>query len=235
MLHVTLLRPSCLVLAHAVLQIENGIALLTGLIFCRSIDQSMTPLARGLSIVVDAANLSVSHTLLRTVVVTLRTFRNLYAASFAVAAEECLGGRVDEIHTTDIHEVIMKAHRERVGDSIPCSIATALHIIFLAADIDDDTCSVIGAKTEVCPTLLVNLRELVARNRCLGDEGIGRNGDRQFLGINSKERCQQYECYQECLLVHCIISLLWLKSISSYQGRWNSCRRTPRRCRTWCA
>ena len=77
------------------LQVEHGIALLGILrqfIFCRRIDQCMTPFAelRVGTMVVDAADLSVGDALLWTVVISLGTLGNLDAARFAVAAEEGL-------------------------------------------------------------------------------------------------------------------------------------------------
>ena len=108
-LHAALLRPSSLVLAHAVLQVEHRIALLALLILGRRIHQRMAPLGCRRGIIADAAHLSMGYALLRTVIVTLPPFGNLYATSLTTAAEEGLRGRVNDVRATYIDKVIVEA------------------------------------------------------------------------------------------------------------------------------
>ena len=92
-LHLSLQRPAGLALAHTMLQVEHRIALLEALlliVLSRCIDHGMTPLALFLTIVIDAANTSGGHTLLRTVVVALWSLRHLETTSLTVCTEEGL-------------------------------------------------------------------------------------------------------------------------------------------------
>ena len=171
-LHAALLAPTRLILAHTVLQVEHRILLLALLVFCGRIDHGMAPFVAGVGIVVDAAHLSVGNALLRTVVIAFATLGNLNAACFAVAAEEGLGGGVDEVDTIDIHEIVVEARHKRVGDSHEVAFAIGLHVIFLAADVDNDLTGIGGCNAEIGTAFLVNLRELIARNGGLGNEGI---------------------------------------------------------------
>ena len=124
-LHVALLRPSCLVLAHAMLQVEHGVALLgvlLRLILCGSVNHGVAPFLLFLAVIVDAAHLSGGHSLLRTVVVALGSLGNLDTASLAVAAEEGLGGRVDEVHTANVHEIVVETNHQGISHSSPTSL-----------------------------------------------------------------------------------------------------------------
>ncbi len=178
MLHVPLLAPARLVLTHAVLQVEHGVALLRvllQLILGRRVDHRVAPLLRRGGIVVQAAHLSGCHALLRTVVVTLRALWYLDAASLAVTAEEGLCGWVDEVHASDIHEVVVEAGHQWIGDGHPAALAVGLHVVLLAADIQHHLASLWGLDAEVGATLLVHLRKFIAWYGGLCQNGIGRH------------------------------------------------------------
>ena len=162
------------------LQVKYGIALLALLVVGRRIDHGVTPGALLLAVVVDAAHLSVGYALLRTVIVTLRAFGNLDAASLTVATEEGLCAWVDEPHAVDFHKIVVEAHGQRVGDGHEVSFAIGLHVVLLAADIDNDFAGLWSLDAEVGASLLVNLREVVAGHGGLGDERIG--GHLNLLG-----------------------------------------------------
>ena len=178
-LHLALIHPTGLALAHAVLQVEHGVALLALLILGGGIDQGVAPdtcFVYTLGIVdgrvVDAAHTAVGDALLRTVVVALGTLRHLQTARFAVAAEEGLAGGIDEVHALDVHEVIVEAHGQRIGDCHEAVLAVGLHVILLAADIYDDFLGLGCMNAEVGAALLVHLGEGVAGDGGLGCDGI---------------------------------------------------------------
>ncbi len=177
-LHVALFAPTRLVLAHTVLQVEHWVAFLAvGLqvIFCRRVDHGMAPRLLFVAVVVEAAHLTGGHTLLWAVVVAFRTFGHFYAARLAAAAEESLRSRVDEVDAAYVHKVVVEAHHERVRHGSPTALAVALHVIFLAADVEHHTGGIGRFHIEIAAALLVDLRELVARHGRLGDEGVGRH------------------------------------------------------------
>ena len=162
------------------LQVEHGIALLGvlgQLILGRRVDQGVAPLAKlGVgAMVVDAAHLTVRNALLRTVVVALGAFGHLKAASLTVAAEVGLRGGIDEVHAVDVHEIIVETYGQRVGNSHEGTLSVGLHVVLLAADVDNDLAGLRSLDAEVGPALLVNLRELIAGNGVLHSHGIGRH------------------------------------------------------------
>ena len=121
------------------LQVEHGVAPLDVLLLVVAgggVDHGVAPLTGGRGIIVDAAHLSVVDALLRTVVVALGALGYLNAASLTVTAEEGLGGGVDEVDTADVHEIVMEAHHQRVGDGTPYAVLVTPHVVFLAADVD---------------------------------------------------------------------------------------------------
>ena len=176
------------------LQVEHGVALLGVLhilVLSGGIDQGVTPLAcsrltvsryglmavlgRVLAPIVDAAHLTMSDALLRTIVVAFRPLRNLDATRLAVTTEESLRGWVDEVDTVDVHEVVVEAHGQRVGDSHEVALSLGLHLVFLVADVDNDFLGLGRIDAEVGTALLVDLGELVARDGGLSDDGVGRH------------------------------------------------------------
>ena len=116
-----------------------------------------------------------SDALLWTVVVALRTFGNFQATGLAVATEVGLTGRIDEVHTINIHEVIVEANRQRIGHSHEATLTVGLHVVLLTADIYNDLLGLWSLNAEVGTTLLVNLRELIARDGILYSHCISRN------------------------------------------------------------
>ena len=74
----------------------------------------------------------------------------------------------------------MESHGQRVGDGHETTLTVGLHVIFLAADIDDDLAGLWSLDAEIGTALLVNFREFVAGNSSLSGDGIG--GDLYALG-----------------------------------------------------
>ena len=72
--------------------------------------------------------LAVSDVLMRTVVVALGAFGDLYAARLPAAAEECLGGWVDEVVAADVDEIVVEPYGQRVGDGHPAALAVGRHL-----------------------------------------------------------------------------------------------------------
>ena len=176
-LHISLLAPSCLILAHTMLQVEHRIAFLLELlqlILCRCIDHGMAPSLLLVAEVVDAAHLTVRNTLLRTVVVTFAALGNLNTTCLAVTAEERLRSRIDEVHATDIHEIVVEALYQRIGDSHPATLTVVLHIILLVTDVEHHLLGIRSVQVEIATTLRIELGELVTRNSCRSDERISR-------------------------------------------------------------
>ena len=182
-LHVALSAPACLVLTHAMLQVEHGVLLFALLIFSRCIDHGVTPLVGGVGKVVDAAYLSVGDAELRAVVVALRSFGNLNAAGLAVASEERVGVRVDDVDTTYINKVIVEANYQGVGHGTPDTRLVLAHVILLAADIYLYLIGCRGVDTEVVATLTVYLRKFLSGNSSSCCESIGRYVKRRMYGI----------------------------------------------------
>ena len=179
-LHLSLQGPTGLAFAHTMLQIEHRIALLEALlliVLSRGIDHCMTPGLLLVAVVVDAAYTTSGHTLLWTVVVALRTLRHLETTSLTVRSEEGLRSGIDEVHAVDIHEVIVEAHGQRICHSHEDTIALRLHLILLAADVDDNLLGLRRIDTEVGTTLRVYLGEVVARNGVLTRHSISRHVD----------------------------------------------------------
>lgn len=110
--------------------------------------------------------------LLWTVVITFGTLGNLNGTCLPVATEERLGGRVDDIHSTDIDKVIVESYHQRVGDGTPDTLLVTAHIIFLATDIHDDTIGCRRIHTEISTALFVDFGELVTWHRCLCRDSI---------------------------------------------------------------
>ena len=175
MLHAALLAPASLILTHTVLQVKNGVFLLTLLIFGGRIDHGVAPLMGSVGIIVDAAHLSVDYALLWTVVVALFTLRNLDTTSLTIATEEGLGSRVDEADTIGLHEIVVESRNQRVGDSHEVTLAIGLHGIFLTTDVDNHLAGFRSRYAEIGTTFLVDLGEFIARNGGLSDKGIGRD------------------------------------------------------------
>ena len=69
----------------------------------------------------------------------------------------------------------MESHGQGVGDGHETTLTVGLHVIFLAADIDDDLAGLWSLDAEIGTALLVNLREFVAGNGSLCGDGIGGN------------------------------------------------------------
>ena len=69
----------------------------------------------------------------------------------------------------------MESHGQRVGDGHEAALAVGLHVIFLAADVDDDLAGLWSLDAEIGAALLVNFREFVAGNGGLCGDGIGGN------------------------------------------------------------
>ena len=155
-LHVSLLAPAGLILTHTMLQIEHRVALLDvllGIIASGGIDHGVAPCLLLITEVVYAAHLSMLNTLLRTIVVAFGSFRNLEATSLTVTAEEGLCGRIDEVHTTDIHEIIVEAFHQRISNSHPATFAVRLHVVFLVADIKHYLLCIRSTQIEIAATL----------------------------------------------------------------------------------
>ena len=196
MLHVSLVAPTGLAFTHTVLQVEHGVALL-GVLFILSgrIDHGVAPLLLLVAVVEDAAHAASGNTLLGTVVVALGTLGDLDAARLAVTTEEGLRGGIDEVHAIDVHEIVMEAHGQGIGDSHPASLAVGLHVVLLVADIDNHLTGLRGLDAEIGAPFLIDLREFVARNGGLCDEGIGRylnplgHLDIWPLGLVAEEAC----------------------------------------------
>ena len=89
----------------------------------------------------------------------------------------------------------MEAHGQRIGDCHEAALAVGLHVVLLAAHVDDDLTSLGSLNAEVGTTLLVDLREVVARHGGLCNEGIGRHFnllghvDVRTLGFIAEEAC----------------------------------------------
>ena len=71
----------------------------------------------------------------------------------------------------------MESYGQGVGDGHKTTLAVGLHVIFLAANVDNDLAGLRGIDAEIGTALLVNLRELIARNGSLGSDGIFGNLD----------------------------------------------------------
>ena len=110
--------------------------------------------------------------LLRTVVVALGALGYLNAASLTVTAEEGLGGGVDEVDASDIDEIVVEAHHQRVGDSHPAALAVGLHVVFLPTDVEHHLAGLGSHHTEIGAAVFAYLRELVAWDGGLGEDGI---------------------------------------------------------------
>ena len=174
-LHVALTAPARLVLAHAVLQVQDGVLLLALLVLGRRVNHRMTPLTGALCKVIDAAYLTCRDVSLRTIVVAFRAFGNLDAARLAAASEEGFCGGVNEADAVHLHEVVVEAHDKRVGDCHEAALAVGLHLVLLVADIDDDLASLRCLDAEVGTPFLVHLREVVAGHGGLAGESVSRH------------------------------------------------------------
>ena len=113
------------------------------------------------------------NALLRTIVVAFRTLGYLETTSLAVASKVGFRGRIDEIHAVNIHEIIVEANRQRIGNSHETTLTIGFHVILLTANIDDNLASFRSLNTEIGTALLVNLREFVAGNSVLNSYCIG--------------------------------------------------------------
>ena len=67
----------------------------------------------------------------------------------------------------------MEAYGQRIGDSHEVTLAVGLHLVFLAADINDDLAGFGSCNAEIGTAFLVNFRKFIARNGGLSDESIG--------------------------------------------------------------
>ena len=220
-LHVSLLAPAGLILTHTMLQIEHRVALLDvllGIIASGGIDHGVAPCLLLITEVVDAAHLSVLNTLLWTIVVTFWSFRNLEATSLTVTAEEGLCSRIDEVHTTDIHEIIVEALHQRISNSHPATFAIRLHVVFLVADIQHYLLCIRSTQVEIAATLRVDLREVVTGNGGLGNLCIGRNNDflawhLRTLGFEAQETGNGLAIAAAQLTIACSIEVQTVRTV----------------------
>ena len=71
----------------------------------------------------------------------------------------------------------METYGQGIGNGHEAALAVALHVVFLVADVDDDLAGLWSLDIEVGTMLLVDFRELIARNCGLGDESVSRYFD----------------------------------------------------------
>ena len=177
------------------LQVKDGVLLLAFLIFSRRIDHRMTPGLLCIAVVIDAAHLTSRNALLRTIIITLLTLRNLDATSLAVASEEGLCGWIYEADAIHLHKVVVETHGQRIGDSHESTFAVGLHIILLIAHIHNDLTSLWSLDAEISATLFIHLGEFIAWHSGLSDEGVFRHLnslghiDMRTSGLIPKETC----------------------------------------------
>ena len=115
------------------------------------------------------------YALLWTIVVALGTLGHLKTSGLTVRTKVGLAGRIHEVHTINIHEIVVEANRQRIGNSHEATTTVWLHIIFLAADIHNDLLGLWCVDAEISTALLVNLGELIAGNGILDSHSIGRD------------------------------------------------------------
>ena len=175
MLHVSLFAPSGLIFTHAMLQVKHWIFLLSLLIVCRSINHCMAPLVGRLGKIIQATHLSLGHTLLRTIIVTLIAFRNLDTTRLTVTTEEGLCCGINKTDTIDFHEIVVESRNQRISNCHPVTLSIGLHIIFLSTDINDHLTGFRSRNAEISSMLFVHLRELIARDCRLSNNSINRN------------------------------------------------------------
>ena len=172
MLHVSLFTPSCLILAHSMLQVKYWIVFLSLFVLRRGIYHGMPPFLSCIGIVVDRTNLPVLDSLLWAIVVSLSPLGNLYTTSLTVAPEECLCGGVDDIYPPNIDKIIMESYHQGIGDSTPDSFLVTTHVIFLTTDIYDYTTGKRCIQTEIGTALFVNFWEVISWNGGLSGHSI---------------------------------------------------------------
>ena len=115
------------------------------------------------------------NALLWTIIVALRPLRNLKTTCLTVTTEISLRCRIDEVYTFDIHEIIVEANGQRIGNGHETALTIRLHIILLTADIYYHLTSLRSIDAEISTTLTVNLWELISRDGILYSYSISRN------------------------------------------------------------
>ena len=115
------------------------------------------------------------HIGLWAVVVAFAAFGHLYAAALAMATKECVCCRVCCRHAVHDDEIVVEAHNKRVGDSTPASLLVAAHVVFATADVHLHGACLRRIDAEVCSSLAVHAREVIAVDGSLRQYGIFRH------------------------------------------------------------
>ena len=123
----------------------------------------------------------------------------------------------------------MEPTYERIGNSHPAPLSVRLHIIFLAADVEHHLTGLRSLDTEICTSLLVHLRELIAGNGCLCDKGILRNFyllwhlDIRTLRLIAEESCYSLTITATQLTIACRIEMQTIRTVATVIRRDHLC------------
>ena len=112
-IHVALVDPAVLVLAHAMEEVEDGVALAALLIAGGDVDVDVAVGAVDLGVVVQGADLAVGDILVEAVVIAFGALGDFDAAGVGGVAEEGHAVRVGQPRPVHIHEVVVEAHDQR--------------------------------------------------------------------------------------------------------------------------
>lgn len=157
--HEALLMPSTLILAHTMLQIENGVLLIgIGLVFSGGIDVTSSGLALHAGEVLTFSHLSMIDALLVGIVSGIfRALRYLQSTRNASATIESVGTRIGHLHTVYPKKIIVEAYHQRICSDRPRAFRVLCHGILAAADIGNHLFRIGSVQLEYCPTLVVYL------------------------------------------------------------------------------
>ena len=197
MVHLALPCPAGLVLAHAVLEIQDRIALGERMIITGGrVDHAAAIVSLEGRIIDDGADLAVRD-LMRAVVIAFWTFGNLDGAGAAVTA--AIGVTVGIRDRGPVHEEVVEVetYGERFGMAVPPAVGILFHGIDGPA-VDFHFGSLGRIQAEPGPSLCVDARILTLEQRGFGNSRTLGEGTLLGGGLQAETAGQQQEkCFAE--------------------------------------